>query len=41
MRKRIVFPPFCCDNLMKWKIKCVIFWVRKRGEKGGGMLQFC
>lgn len=33
MRKRIVFPPFCCDNLMKWKIKCVIFWVRKEAKK--------
>ena len=39
--KRTVFSPFRCDNLIKWNIKCVIFWVRKRGEKGGGTLQYC
>ena len=39
--KRAVFAPFCYNKLIEWKIKCVIFWVRKRGEKGGGTLQYC
>lgn len=39
--KGLCFRLFCCDNLIKWNIKCVIFWVRKRGEKGGGTLQYC
>lgn len=41
MRKRTVFAPFCYDKLIEWNIKCVIFWVRGRGEKGGGTLQYC
>ena len=40
-QKDCVFAFFYCDNLIKWNIKCVIFWVRKRGEKGGGTLQYC
>jgi hypothetical protein len=28
-----VFSPFCCDNLIKWNIKCVIFWVKKEVKK--------
>ena len=31
--KRTVFSPFCCDNLMKWNIKCVIFWLKKETKK--------
>jgi len=31
--KRAVFSPFCCDNLIKWNIKCVIFRVRKETKK--------
>ena len=32
--KRTVFSPFfCCDNLIKWNIKCVIFWVKKETKK--------
>lgn len=38
--KGLCFRLLCCDNLIKWNIKCVIFWVRKRGEKGGGTLQY-
>lgn len=40
MRKRIVFSLFCCDNLIKWNIKCVIFRVRKRGEIDEEVLQY-
>ena len=31
--KGLCFSPFCCDNLMKWNIKCVIFWVKKEAKK--------
>ena len=40
-QKACVFSPFCCDNLIKWNIKCVIFRVRKRGEKDEGTLRYC
>ena len=39
--KRRVFSPFCCDKLIKWNIKCVIFRVRRRGEKDEGTFQYC
>lgn len=33
MPKRAMFSPFYCDNLIKWNIKCVIFWVKKETKK--------
>ena len=38
--KGAVISPFCCDNLIKWNIKCVIFRVRKRGEIDEEVLQY-
>ena len=32
-QKGCVFAFFCCDNLIKWNIKCVIFWVKKEAKK--------
>ena len=31
--KRGAFSPFCCDKLIKWNVKCVIFRVRKEAKK--------
>ena len=28
-----MFAPFCYDKLIEWKIKCVIFWVKKETKK--------
>jgi hypothetical protein len=33
MPKRTVFAPFCYDKLIEWKIKCVIFRVKKEAKK--------
>lgn len=41
LQKDCVFAFSCCDNLIKWNVKCVIFRVRKRGEKGEETLQYC
>ena len=32
-QKDCVFAFFYCDNLIKWNIKCVIFWVKKETKK--------
>lgn len=32
-KKKCVFAFFYCDNLIEWKIKCVIFWVKKEAKK--------
>ena len=32
-QKGCVFRLFYCDNLIKWNIKCVIFWVKKETKK--------
>jgi hypothetical protein len=31
--KRGMFAPFCYDKLIEWKIKCVIFRVKKEVKK--------
>lgn len=32
-QKGYVFAFFYCDNLIKWNVKCVIFWVKKEAKK--------